>query len=317
MTRILLFGAGLLALLGALLAPPARANDAVRFAIIPIVDCLPLFVAQDRGLFEAQNLDVTLIPVANQGVVISSMVSGSAEIGNSVASTVLQAHEAGIDTVIFADGVSFPYPQPIHTGVLARAGSNIHSAKDLVGRKVAVIGLNGYHHVLVRRWLTEQGVDPASVMFLEVAFPQMPDVVRTGQVDAVVSIDPFYSRMIRAGSAYPLDNFVATVPDGALIDFYIATRDYAAAHPDVLRRLRAAMAQADIFIREHDPEAREILAKWTHQPPEVVATTSIADFKVDVAPRQIEFWIDLAHTQGLISALPDPASFIWQPPAGP
>ena len=292
---------------------PAQAAEKLRMTYIPIVDTLPVFVAQDEGFFAKHGIDMQLIPASNQSVIIASLVSDTAEIGNSIAITVLTAREAGIDTVIIADSTSFPYPQPMHMGLIARTGSNIHSAQDLVGKKVSVIGINGYHQTLVSRWLAEKGVDASKVNFVEVPFPQMGDVLKSGAIDAAVSIDPFYNRILSAGTGYVFDNFVATVPDGTLIDFFCVKRDWAATHKDSIIAFRAAMGDAIAWIKENDAKAREILGKYTKQPAEVLAHTSLADFKVDVHPEGMQFWIDLARKQGLINTAFNPASFIWKP----
>lgn len=302
----------LLALLGLVAVTSAQA-EALRITVIPIVDTLPVFLAVDAGLFAKRNLDVTLIPAANQTIVIGSLVSQSAEIGNSIAPSVLQAREAGIDTVIVANAATLPYPLPMHVGVLARTGSGIKSAADLVGRKIAVLGTNGYHMVLTKRWLEEKGVDPNKVEWAEVGFAQMGDVLRAGQVDAVVSIDPFYNRIIQSGVGYSFDNFVASVPDGALIDFYVAERSWANAHRDTLKRFVDAVAEAEALIKTNDAAARASLAKWTRQPADVIAHTSIPDFSMKLAGSQMKFWIDLMRHQGLISENYDPESFIFKP----
>lgn len=292
---------------------PAWANEKLAMTYIPIVDTLPAFVAQDEGFFAKHGLDMTLIPAGNQTVVLASLVSGQAQIGNSIAITILQAREAGIETQIIADSVSYPYAKPLHMGLIVGKNSNIHSAKDLVGRKVAVLGLNGYHQTLVQRWLEEKGVDPKSVKFVEVPFPQMGDVLRAGTVDGVVSIDPFYNRIINSGTGYVFDNFVATVPDGTMIDFFVVTTEWGKAHKDAIVAFRAAMADAIAFIKANDAKAREILGKYTKQPAAVLAETSLPDYKVPINPAGMQFWIDLAKHQGLISHTYDVNSFIWKP----
>jgi NitT/TauT family transport system substrate-binding protein len=294
-------------------AMPARANDGVRVVLIPVVDTLPMFVAVDQGFFAHHGVDVSIISVANQGIVMSALVSGSAEIANEVASTMLQGREAGIDSVILWDAASFPYPQPLHVGIVARTGSGIAAARDLVGRKVAVVGINGFHHTLVKRWLEEKRVDPARINFVEVPFPQMMDVLRAGTVDAAVSIDPFYNRILANNVGFVFDNFVATVPDGALIDFYATQRGWAAAHGDIIARMRAGLADAIAFIKSNDAGARESLASSSKQPPEVVAHTTLPDYKIDVRAEQVEFWIELAKHQGLITEPYEAASFVYRP----
>jgi ABC-type nitrate/sulfonate/bicarbonate transport system substrate-binding protein len=73
----------------------ASAATPIRVVYIPIVDELPLYVGIDQGFFKKRDLDVTGTPVANQGVLISALQSGSAEMGSSVLVSMLPAQEAG------------------------------------------------------------------------------------------------------------------------------------------------------------------------------------------------------------------------------
>jgi NitT/TauT family transport system substrate-binding protein len=52
--------------------------------------------------------------------------------------------------------------------------------------------------VLFVKWLVEKGVDPKSVNFVEVTFPTMADIIKSGGVDAVLTAEPFVTRMTNA-----------------------------------------------------------------------------------------------------------------------
>jgi NitT/TauT family transport system substrate-binding protein len=279
---------------------PASAATQVRVVYIPIVDALPLFVAKDQGFFAKRDLDVTATAVANQGVVVSSLASKSAEIGFTVTISMLQAREAGLQMKAVAGAAAFPIPVPRNVGVVAKTGSGIKGPADLVGKRVGVIGLRAFHHIMVQRWLAENGVDYNKVRFAEVAFPLGPDLLKAGQVDAVVSVDPFFKRMIDTGIGYVVGDFMGTVPDGTLIDFYMATADWAKDNAAAARGYREALAEAADFIAKNPDSARASLATWTKQPPAVVASTNIPVYRVDVTAAQIDYWIDLLKHQGIV-----------------
>jgi len=185
-----LAGSAAAALAGTVLRPAAvQAATPIRVAYIPIVDELPLYVGVDQGFFQKRNLDVSLTAVANQGVLISALQSGSAEMGSSVLVSMLPAQEAGIALAAVATCVQFPVPKNV--GMLARADSGIKSAKDLAGKKVAVAGLKSYFHIMALRYLGEKNVSAAGITFVEVPFPQMPDLLKAGQIDVAIIVDPF------------------------------------------------------------------------------------------------------------------------------
>jgi NitT/TauT family transport system substrate-binding protein len=286
---------------GAALAAPhaVAAATPIRVCYIPIVDELPMYVGVDQGFFKKRNLDVTGTIVANQGVLISSLASGSAELGSSVLVSMLPAQEAGIALAAVAACVTFPIPHNV--GVLARTGSDIKSAKDLAGKKVGIPGLKSYFQVMTTRWLAEKGVDAAKLTFVEVPPPQTADLLKSGQVEAVVTVDPFFHRIIDQKIGYQFDDFEATVPAGTLIDCYASTKDWAVKNPVAIKSFREGLAESIAFIKTNEAMARESLGKWTNQPAAVVADTAIPNFSVPVSASQIQWWIDLAKKQGLIA----------------
>ncbi len=79
-----------------------------------------------------------------------------------------------------------------------RAPAQHFKPQDLVGKKVGVPGLNAFLHVMFREWIKANGVDPKQVQFVETPFPQMNEIMKAGNVDAVVAAEPF-----QAGSSRP------------------------------------------------------------------------------------------------------------------
>jgi NitT/TauT family transport system substrate-binding protein len=296
------------ALAGGLRPTAASAATAIRVCYIPIVDELPLYVGLDQGFFKKRDLDISLIPVANQGVLISSLQSGSAEMGSSVLVSMLPAQEAGIALAAVAACVAFPVPKNV--GVLARAGGDIKTVKDLPGHKVAVAGLKAYFHVMVLRWLAEQNIDPARITFVEVPFPQMPDLLKAGQIDVAVTVDPFFHRILDAKTGFELGDFEATVPKGTIIDCYATTKDWALKNVAAVHAFRDGLAESIAYLKANEASARESLGRWTKQPPAVVAETLIPNFSIPVTAGQIQWWIDLAKKQGLITTNINPKDML-------
>ena len=62
--------------------------------------------------------------------------------------------------------------------------------------------------------LKGKGVDYKKVNFVEAAFPQHGDLLRGGSLDAVVSADPFMSRILETGMGYVASYYSTFLPDG-------------------------------------------------------------------------------------------------------
>lgn len=281
-------------------AGAVHAATAIKVAMINSNDMLAFYVAADQGLFEKRGLKVEGIAVANTSVVVSSIVAGSAEIGFAVPPVMLQAKENGIDLVVVGGGTRFPGPKN-YAGILARTGTAIKSASDLIGKKVGVLGLKSFHHVMVRRWLEEQNVDPDKVTFVEVGFAQASDLMKSGKIDAAVTVAPFYNRMIDEKVGYVFDDYLKTVPDGMPIDFYVSSKEWADAHQEAASAFRSALQEAIELIAVDEADARKSLAKWTNLPAAVVSVAPIPMLSVEVTEPQMQWWVVLAKKAGLIS----------------
>ena len=179
-------------------------------------------------------------------------------------------------------------------------GSEIQSPADLEGKSVGVVGLESYHQVMVQRWMEENDADYSTVRFVEVAFPQMQDLLSSGNVDAVVSVDPFFSRMINEGIGYTFGDFVETMPDGVPIVVFVSLREWAESNPDKVTAFREALIEANQFIQDNEDEARRSLAKWTNLPEPVVATSRWGRFYAETTEEGIGYWVELMRGQGLI-----------------
>ena len=215
---------------------------------------LASFVAQDQGFFAKNGLDVVLELVANGSVITQSLVSGGAEIGGPTATVLLQADEAGLDMVALAAAEKFPTPYRL--GLLAREGSNVASPASLAGKTIGVPGLNGVIDVMVRKFLAANGVDEKKVKRVELAFAQMGDALKSGQVDVVATADPFFSRIVDSKLGYPAGAFADVVPAGTVAAVYAATRKWTVAHADAVKAFRQSLSEATEFIRERNSRRR-------------------------------------------------------------
>lgn len=297
----------LVVLLIALLLPRvAGAAEKLTLLFAPTTGLMPSYIAKDQGIFEKHGLDVDLVLLTNQGAVISALVGGSAQIVTPSALAVIQASDQGIDVVFVAS--SSMSPSKSRSGIFVKNGSGIHTAQDLIGKKIGVPSLNTLIHVIARRWLELNGVDYHKVNFAEIGFQQMYDTLNAGIVDGVSAIDPYYGKLQQIG--YVVGNPDASLPPNTLTSVYASTRDWATSHKDTVAAFRASLAEAIDFIDSHEAEARASLAKYTKQPAAVVAVTPMPELQVTVHPEQVQFFIDLARHQGLIKSSPDAATMI-------
>ena len=142
-------------------------------------------------------------------------------------------------------------------------------------------------------------MDPATVTVSEGGFAQMPDLLRSKQVDAVLATEPFLSRMIDGGIGRRVD-YVKTSGDFLFSSFFIAKRSWVDAHKKELEAVRAAMRAAVLKAKAEPAFAKAVAAKYLKLPAEVLAKQKPYDWRVDVTPEDVKVWIDLGVELGLV-----------------
>jgi NitT/TauT family transport system substrate-binding protein len=263
-------------------------------------DFLAAFVAKDKGFFEKRGLDVALLRVANGSTIPAAMVGGSITVGCLTPPVFMQANDNGLGLRILAVASLQSSKNPT-ASVVVRNGVAINAPSDFVGKKVAVPGLNGVMHAMFVRWLRLKGVDPDKVIFIEGAFPQFGDMLKSGQVDAVLPAEPFRSRIVQADIGKVFTHFFSDVRDNAIFTFYVVTDDWAKKYPAETKELRAALDEGLAFIRSNLDEAKKSQITYLGLPPEVIDKLPLATFETKIDPAEVAFWVTLTQELGLIS----------------
>jgi NitT/TauT family transport system substrate-binding protein len=289
----------------ALMAAPAHAATKIRLMYTAVSGYAASFIAKDQKFFEKRGLDVEFIPAANGGAIVGGVVSGSVEIGTPTPTVFLQAVDSGLDLVALAATNAFP--EKSNSGVLAKSDSNIKTAQDLAGKNVGVPGLNGLLDVIFRKWLADQGIDTKRVTYVELTFPQMSDMLKAGNVDAVVAVDPFYARIIEQKTGYLVDNYTKWIPDGTIASVYSATGKWAAANPEAVKAFQEALSEAVAFSKTDEAPTRESIARYTKLPPPVVASLPLPNLAARISAQNLKFWIDIMKERGMLTGTPDAA----------
>jgi NitT/TauT family transport system substrate-binding protein len=294
-------------------APPARAqsNTKIVFGYTAVVDFASIFVAAEEGYFNKRHLDVELKFIPLNSTIPAALQSDSLQIGGPTPSVFLQAVDGGLDLVLVSGG-GITSKTITGFGLVARAGSGIRSAQDCIGKKIGVPGLGAFLHVTFRAWLKDQGVDYRKVSFVEAAFPQHGDLLRGGSVDAVVTADPFMSRVTESGAGYVASYYSTFLPEGNHTIVHAARREWVAKNPAAARAFREAVQEAGAFMEQpkNDAKVRASIGKYIKLPPDVLAKAQISPPGSLVSDKQLAYWVGLMKDQEMLRSPVDVAKLI-------
>jgi NitT/TauT family transport system substrate-binding protein len=308
--RTLLSGA--LAAAGAAVLPArAQGTTKIVFGFTAVTDFASVFVAKEEGYFSRRQLDVEPKFIPLNPSIPAAIQADSLQIGGPTPSVYLQGVDGGLDHVVVGGGGSSA-KSLTGVGLVARAGMGIKTAQDCVGKKIGVPGLGAYLHVTFRAWLKSQGVDYTKVNFIEAAFPQHADLLRGGSIDAVVTADPFMSRILQSGVGYVVSYYTTFLPEGMPSILYTARRDWATKNAAAVKAFREAIVEAAAFINnpKNNARVREHIGKYIKLPPEVLASIQISPPLPVIADKHLSYWVEMMREQNMLRSTPNVSQLI-------
>jgi NitT/TauT family transport system substrate-binding protein len=270
------------------------------------------FVAKDEGFFAKHGLDVDLVTVTQNSNAPAALQSGSVQIGMIQVANLLQGADSGLDFVALAGGAGNE-KDVTKFAVVVREGLAVKDAKGLIGKKVGVPGIGASIDIFFRNWLLDNNVDPAQVSIAETTFLAMADNLKNGNVDAVTPLEPFITRITSQKIGYELFNLVDLLPRpkiNALL--FASTRDWATKNASTIQQLRAAITEADDFIRANPDKTRAAINKYTQVPMPVLASLPLPAVDPEIRKDDLDFWAGMMTRLHMLQNKPDTAKLIWK-----
>jgi NitT/TauT family transport system substrate-binding protein len=273
-----------------------------------IADYAASYIAQEEGFFRKHGLQVEFQQVFGPALA-PGLQSESMQITTMTPSSFLLAVDGGLKLVAVANTTASTQTDR-HYALAVKEGSTIKTAKDLVGKKVGVPGIGLTLHVLARKALVDQGVDPRKVNFVEVPFPQLNDVLRGGGVDAIATAEPFITRTLQSRTGQVIDYFFERLPVGTSPVFYVSSAAWADKNPQTWQAFRAALNDAGAFAAQNPDKVRAIIGKYVKLPPDVLAAQPLPRLDANINEAQVRFWIDTLAQQDMLKAKLNAASLM-------
>ena len=287
-------------LFATLLASTAHAQQKIQIGCTATGDCASAMIAIDEGIFKRLGLEAEMVLVGINSNIPAALLSNSIQIGGPTTPVFLQAADGGLDLVAIAGASAMNERTAALTSVFGRTGVNLKEPKDFVGKKVGAPGLGAFLHVLFVRWLMDKGVDPKSVNFVEVSFPTMNDILKSGAVDAVLTGEPFVTRMTNAGTGTVAFRYVEDLKRTEPVIFYAASRGWAEKNPEIIKKFREGIAEGAKIVNSNREKASESISKFTKQPLDIVKLFPPAFSQPELKQQDFVWWVDAMKQQKLM-----------------
>ncbi|MFY1633244.1 ABC transporter substrate-binding protein [Solwaraspora sp. WMMB335] len=277
----------------------------VTVGVIPIVDVAPIYLGDEKGFFTKRGINLTMESGQGGAAIVPGVVSDQFQFGFSNVTSLLTAQTRDVPIQIVANGVaSTGNPDADFGGVVVAADSPIQTAADLAGKKVAVNTLKNIGDTSVRESVRKAGGNPDDIEFVEMAFPQMPAAVESGDVDAAWVVEPSLAIAKDAGARVVAWNFVDTAPNLTVAVYFTSTK-LAQENPELVAAFEEAMAESLSYANAHPDEVRTVLRSYTDIDQAILDAMTLPMWPAEINRASIERVAELGLADGVFETEPD------------
>jgi NitT/TauT family transport system substrate-binding protein len=281
-------------------ATPTPQATHVRVGVLPILDALPLYVAEQQGYFAQHNLQVEFVPVASAAERDQLMQAGQidAMINDLISTLLYNRDQVTIVVVRFARTATPDFPQ---YRILAAAGSGIASPQDLRGVEIGISEGTVIEYT-THRLLEAEGLAREDIA--TIAVPVISDrmsLLASGELRAANLPDPLASLAVQGGATVVIDDSSHPEYGNSVLSFHQA---FVAANPEAVQAFLAAVEQAVADVNADKPRWDDLLVERQLVPAPLVGSYTIPDFPSASVPSQEQFDDvgDWALEQGIIDS---------------
>jgi NitT/TauT family transport system substrate-binding protein len=292
----------LLIVLSGLLAACSGQSEptTIRLAVLPILDALPMYVAQEQGYFDDENLVVEFIPVTSAAERDQVIQAGQADgMINEILSTLFYNKEQPIITIVRYARV--PTPEFPQFYILSAPDSGIMTVDDLKGQDIG-ISEGTIIEYSTDRLLEAEGLTADEIS--TIAVPRIPDrmaLLSSGELPAANLPDPLATLAIQGGAHLIIDDSKYPEYGHSTISF---RNEFVKENEDALRGFLAALERAVDDINQNKDQFSGLLTERSLVPEPLVGSFTIPDFPTASVP-PIAQWNDVqdwALQKGYIEA---------------
>lgn len=242
-------------------AAPSQSADAPQKVRIAYASrsssAVPQYVAQSKGFFKAEGLDVELIQM-NPRLGATAVVNGDVTFATPFTSTfrgILQGFPMKLVLVHFKKGPYYVMVRP-----------EIKEVQQLKGKKIGVATIKGTDQLVAEEMLQAKGFNTALLQAVAIGDgPVRMQALISGAVDAICVAPPHDFMLRKMG--YPA---LAGPPEVGLPSAGMLTSDrLIRENPQLVRRTLKSLLRAHIYIIENRQDTIQLSIKWLPQALEI------------------------------------------------
>ncbi|MFC1928362.1 ABC transporter substrate-binding protein [Chloroflexota bacterium] len=210
-----------------------------------------VYLAQEKGIFEKNNVEVKLISV--ESITESSQLFTNGEVDGSfgVLTDTITFNAKGIPAkIVYITDYS-------DTGDVIIGKPDIQSLAELSGKTVSFEGVNSFSHIFVLNALEKAGVHESDVRFRNINAFDVPAALEENRIDAGHTWEPGKTQLLEKG--YKILARAGDYP-GIITDVLFFNTEIIEERPDEIGAIVKSLYEALDYLKDHRDESVKIMA---------------------------------------------------------
>lgn len=218
-------------------------------------ELLPIWIAQDRGLFKKHGLDTEVITIQSGPLAVQALLGGSVQFHAGGTSSPMESKMRGSNVVTVASFInSLPYTLV--------SSAPIKSANQLKGKRFAVSRLGSISDLSLRIALRNLGINPEKEAIILGIGDQTARfaALRTNAVDATVISPPLTVTARKLAM-----NIISSFQDAGIVWAYDSidiTQEFGQKNRRVVMSVLRGFVEAIAYIHKNKGESLATLQRW-------------------------------------------------------
>ena len=224
-----------------------------------VTNFLP-FIAQEKGFFEKNNVNVQLTLVPDYLQMIDGYYTGQFDGLMGVYTDVIFQHSQGTDSkVVFAVDYSDTADAIVgkQNGNNTTVNSTNYTLAEVQGKKIGVQGINSFSHLFILRALEKSELNEGDVEFVDVAAQNVTQALQKGEIVAGHTYEPYTSEALKKG--YKTLFTAGSIP--GIINTVLAFRsDVVEQRPHDIQAIVKSLVEAEDYYTNNKADALKIMS---------------------------------------------------------
>ena len=257
----------------------------LRIAVLPILDALPLYVAEAEGYFAAQGVDVELVTAASAAERDQLLQAGQVD-GVITDLVALALYNRTAPQVVAVRYAMVPTADFAQFRILAAGQSGITTPDGLRDVPIGISEGTVIEYVTYRL-LEAAGLPDAAIATLSV--PKIPDrmaLLGAGELGAATLPEPLASLAVQQGAVVIVDDTRAPEVSCSVFSF---RKDVLDAQPEAVRGFLAAVDRAGAATNADKSRWRDLLSAKGLVPPPLAGDYALPDYPAAAVPTEAQF----------------------------